>query len=420
MNRLPRRSHRPARWLPVFLLPLLAALLIGVITPSEAAQSLSDPDAVSKYRDAQRGRTPRRGAKAHEAPDASDHTSSAASIAKRDRKKRSRAEDDDPPDPDAAPRFGVDPVRWLTTAPDDYSIPRGHAVCEFGYHHWDLSSASGSGIGPGGGFTGEYRIEPVETMRFGGVARLGNWGGGLTYLASPDGHEAELLYGTLMLFPSGGGAWWALSGESGRVEGIASATDFSGAAVTSAVDTNWERVRLLWQHWSGLNLGLAYETLAMPSVLSLDDADGPVVALFDDSTEWRTFSLVCGVDRARTRLSRGATGWSFDYGWEAGIGMGQLSVDEAGIREITDEFGYQLEVRDTLLTFALDGSLGVSYTGMARVYPWQFYIGGRGRLSNWVNTTQASDDPLEYDTLQMDAELTVLTTGLFTRFSLFW
>ena len=68
----------------------------------------------------------------------------------------------------------------------------------------------------------------------------------------------------------------------------------------------------------------------------------------------------------------------------------------------------------------LDGSLGVSYTGMARVYPWQLYIGGRGRLSNWVNTTQASDDPLEYDTLQMDAELTVLTTGLFTRFSLFW
>lgn len=376
------------------------------IPATYAATRLSDPDAVNRYRESQSG------ASSPNRSSSSDDDYTVGSTTTSGNSSTASGTNQVP---------GVIERIWLSPPPETWTIPRGFTIAEIGWQDWDISSSSGSGNGPGGGYSGDYRIDPVQSLSLGGAARWGNWTAGLGYLTSPDSSEgAELLLGSIAYFRPGRGAWWILSGESGRVQGIATTENYSGQTIEADIDTDWETVSLEWCRWSGGSLGLVYEDLRMPSVLSLEDANGPVIAIFDESARWTTVALQAGYDSALKRLSEQREGFGVGYTAYGRFGFGKLDVDEAAIHQIAGESGYRAEINSGVATGSLEGRLGLTYTGRMGALPLQVFVGGRGRLTGWSSAGSTSEDFDRNDELYLQGDLGLVTVGAFARIVAMW
>lgn len=387
-----------------------AALLAAVIISNagkawgKGATQLSDPAAVGSYRDsggASSGTSDSQNDDDDDDGDSLGTASSASALAA-----------------SGVTKTGTVEHLFMDPPPAGWTAPRLLTEAEVGWHHWDVSSSSGPGTGPGAGFAGEYQIDPVESIRLAGAARWENWSANLGYLSSMDSSDrAEMILGGVTFIRPGKGAWWVLGGESGRVQGEARTTDYSGQVVEADIDTRWETVTLEWCRWTGIGLAIIYEDLRMPAVLSLDDAAGPVIAAFDDSTQWTTISLQFGYDTARRRLFGQEAGFGVDWAAAGRIGIGDLSHDDQGVSEIAQASDYRVDQGDTLFTLGVEGRLGVTYTRQTERLPLQVFLGARGRVSNWSNAGESAGSAEE---LSLDAQLGLATIGAFLKVTAMW
>lgn len=395
----------------IYATPVLLIGLYTAIAPFVYAgtKSLSDPGAVMKYRIQSSGRV------YHSSSSGSSSDSSSSYVGG---SKKSNASEDRLHRTNCIQRVAslvVSPV------PEGGILPRGHAIAEIGRLDWDVESGTDGGSGPGAGFVGKYSIDPVDTIRLGGVFRIKNFFTGLNYAVSPDNsHKAQLIAGSIAHINPGKGAWWGMSLESGYVEGTATTKDFQGNIVDASVDTVWTVVTLERCHWSGIGFGLVYEELEIPTVLGLNDVERPVIAVFDDSVKWRSVSAVASYDSSISRLMLKKKGLSFDGAAQVGFGLGFMKTDEDGLRKIASDARYQFRQEDLMFAASADCRLGAAYTGQIFSFPAQLFIGYRYRASYRGNDQLEDDQIGNYYTVQTDAEIEVISHGPFVRFSAYW
>jgi hypothetical protein len=294
--------------------------------------------------------------------------------------------------------------------PDNWLPARFRASAEVGLQYWYPSSSSGQ-------YEASYDIDPVTATIFETSVRVKGWLYLVDYttsLSEPD-RVRNLLAQVSRIHP-GGGAWWSLYAESGEVEGTASTKDQFGTPVEYPVDTVWNRIGIDWRTYGGYAVGLVYEDLTMPNILTFNNED-VAFAVFDEDTQSRTLSLSLGYDRARHLLDAFKEGGAWAWALEGSLGLGWLSYSEDEARGIIEQQGYDFESNNLLFAGAVDGRLGYTYSKTLWGTDVQCFAGVRLRASGWVNLTS---DESESDTVELDASLGLVTPGAFARISFQW
>ena len=295
--------------------------------------------------------------------------------------------------------------------PDDWLPARFRTSAEIGLQHWvPFSSSSGH-------YEASYDIDPVTTTIFETTVRVKNWLCLLDYTTSlTDPDRVRNLLAQVSRIHPGAGAWWSLYVERGAVEGEASAEDQFGNRVEYPVDTVWHRMGIEWRTYEGFAAGLVFEDLTMPTILTFNN-EQVAFAVFDENAQARTLSFSLGYDRSRRLLNSFKEGGAWAWSLDGSIGAGWLSYSKDEARRIIEAQGYEFDSNQFLVTGALDGRLGYTYSKSIWGSDVQCFAGVRLRASGWLNI--ANDEP-EADTAELDARFGLVTPGVFTRVSLQW
>lgn len=294
--------------------------------------------------------------------------------------------------------------------PDDWLPVRFRASAEIGYQYWRPSSSSGQ-------YDASYDIDPVLTTIFDTKVRVKNWVFMLDYTTSlTDPEQMRNLLAQVSRINPGAGAWWGLYAEKGTVEGEAATEDEFGNPVVYPVDTEWNRIGIELRSFKGTSIGLVYEDLTMPTILTFNNEE-VAFAVFDDDARARTISLSLGYDRSRRLLNTFEEGGAWAWALEGSLGLGWLSYSEDEVREMIEMQGYEFESTELLLAGAIDGRLGYTYSKKIGSAETQCFVGARLRASGWTNL---NGDGSETDTVGLDAGFGLFTPGVFARLSFQW
>ena len=314
------------------------------------------------------------------------------------------------------------PGPFIKPLPEGATLPHVVVSVERGWYGVAIDNgtqASASGGSLGTDFQVGYEIEPFAMTRVSGTGRVDQWGVLAGYASDPLAREAgELLSLALQYYPVGDGGWWQASLSWARLRGIATTADAGGNRLEEQVDTHWRTIAIERRYYPLLVWGLQYEELEMPSNYSLDDPDGQVVALFDDSTHWRTVSFVLGIDNANAVLVERRTGIRPLYEGRIGLGLGQLSYDKGSVERLASSYGYAYDDSGGLVFSAQgEAALGVRGALAWRGAMIELAVGGRARVA-WIgtggNSTPEGQQP-DYDTLVLNSNLTTWMYGVFIR-----
>ncbi len=314
------------------------------------------------------------------------------------------------------------PGPFIKPLPEGATLPHVVVSVERGWYGVAIDNgtqASASGGSLGTDFQVGYEIEPFAMTRVSGTGRVDQWGVLAGYASDPLEPEAgELLSLALQYYPVDDGGWWQASLSWARLRGIATTADAGGNRLEEQVDTHWRTIAIERRYYPLLVWGLQYEELEMPSNYSLDDPDGQVVALFDDSTHWRTVSFVLGIDNANAVLVERRTGIRPLYEGRIGLGLGQLSYDKGSVERLASSYGYAYDDSGGLV-FSAQGEAALGVRG---ALAWhgamiELAVGGRARVA-WIgtggNSTPEGQQP-DYDTLVLNSNLTTWMYGVFIR-----
>ncbi|MDF7807356.1 hypothetical protein P4E94_07900 [Pontiellaceae bacterium B12219] len=294
--------------------------------------------------------------------------------------------------------------------PENWLPARFRASAEIGLQFWYPSSSSGQ-------YEASYDIDPVTATIFETSVRMKSWLFLVDYTTSfsePD--RVRNLLAQVSRIDPGKGAWWSLYAESGAVEGEAGTVDQFGTPVEYPVDTVWHRIGIDWRTYGGYAVGLVYEDLTMPNILTFNNEE-VAFAIFDEDVRSRTLSLSLGYDRARKLMDAFNEGGAWAWTLEGSLGFGWLSYSEGEARGIVEQQGYDFESNNLLLAGALDGRLGYTYSKEIWGNEIQCFAGVRLRTSGWVNLRS---DESESDTVELDAALGLIIPGAFARVSFQW
>lgn len=401
-------------------------ILLAVLAASAAAVELTDPDDVRRHREETRNRP----APSQERPEQRSEPPSAS------------ARDDDRQEVrttyqgSAAPRpHDATGAAWRPRgeAEPDYHPLRGLLGGELGYYDWTVrSGTTGAGDGSSSLSTSydvRYRIDPVVMSGVRALGRVGPAQLSAGYVKSPtDPDQARMVDLGLGLLDDDGAGFWMSELEWARVRGRATTTTAAGDPVAQDIDTTWRRFALIHASPSSFLWGVEWEDLSLPSAYSLDDPDGQVVAIFDPDTRWRTLSAIIGVDTTIAPILERRTGWVPLASARVAFGVGTLSWDEGGANRIANAYGYHLEADSTILKVMADLALGMAWQGCWHDAGFQIAAGGRlraayytnGHADRKANDGQDQNSTPDYDTLVLNAHLTVVQAGVFARLTAFF
>ncbi|VGO16560.1 hypothetical protein PDESU_05151 [Pontiella desulfatans] len=294
--------------------------------------------------------------------------------------------------------------------PEDWIPGRLRASAEIGYQHWIPSSSSGQ-------YHASYDIDPVTTTLFESAVRVKGWvflADYTTSLSDPD--QMRNLLAQVSRIDPGVGAWWSLYAETGSVKGEAETEDELGNPVAYPVDTEWNRIGIELRTYKGTAIGLVYEDLTLPTILTFNN-EQVAFAIFDDDAQARTLSISFGYDRARHLLNAFKEGGAWAWALEGSVGMGWLSYSKDEAQGMVEQQGYEFESIDLLLAGAVDGRLGYTFSKEFLDTQVQCFVGARLRASGWMNL--AGESP-EDDAVGLDTSFGLFTPGVFARLSFQW
>ncbi len=306
--------------------------------------------------------------------------------------------------------------------PEGASVPSVVIEVEQGWY--GMSISNGTEASAGGGSLGEdyevgYEIDPFRMTRISGTGRIDRWGFSGSYSGDPADRAAGEAVGLgLLLFTPDDGGWWQATLSWARLRGTATTADAGGRPLTESVDSRWRTVAIERRTYPILLWGVQYEELRMPSAYSLDDPDGQVVAIFDDTTRWTTISVLLGIDSANAALVERRSGISLLYEARVALGLGRMRYDSAGAKAIAESYDYRYADSNGLV-FASSGEVALGVRGMLswHGHALELAAGGRARAA-WIGTGDSTPDEGEapdYDTLHLNSSLTMATYGLFAR-----
>ncbi len=306
--------------------------------------------------------------------------------------------------------------------PEGARLPWVIVSVEQGWYGIGISNgttASSGGGSLGTDFEVGYAIEPFAMTRVSGTGRIDQWGMALGYANDPGEREAgELLSLAVQRFTPDDGGWWQATLSWARLSGTATTADALGARQEEEVDSRWRTIALERRTYPLLVWGVQYEELEMPSAYSLDDPDGQVIAIFDDSTHWRTVSFILGVDNGNAAVVERHSGLRPLFEGRVGLGLGAMSYDDGAVEDLANSYGYDYSDSGGLV-FTASGELAVgARAGLAwRGVYIEGAVGGRTRIA-WMGTgsndTPEGEQP-DYDTLVLNSSLTTWTYGVFAR-----
>lgn len=387
------------------LRPALILLAASGLAAADGAQELTDPADVRARREATRNRQE----PAHE-----------------ERRQRDDHDDDvtittiyvhsgEAPTPAVQPR----------ALPAGASVPGTVVEIEQGWY--GMSVANGTEAGAGGGSLGRayevgYAIDDFRMTRLSGTGRIDRLGISGSYSGDPaDRAAGEMVALGLHLFTPDDGGWWQATMSWARLRGTATTAGADGEPVHERIDSRWRTVAIERRTYPLLLWGVQYEELRMPSAYSLDDPDGQVVAVFDDTTRWRTVAALLGIDSANAALVERRSGLSPLYEARIALGLGRMCYDSGGARRIATGYGYTF-ADDGGLVFTASGEAALGVRGMLawRGCALELAAGGRARIA-WIGTGESGTEDGEtpdYDTLHLNSSLSTLTYGLFARIGL--
>ncbi|MDF7825625.1 hypothetical protein P4B35_16480 [Pontiellaceae bacterium B12227] len=298
----------------------------------------------------------------------------------------------------------------LTDVPTNWIPARFRASAEFGLLYWEPFSKSGS-------YDTRYDIEPVFATIFETTVRAKSWIFALDYTTSlDDPDQIRNLMGQVSRINPGAGAWWSLFAESGWVEGEASTEDQFGNPVVYPVDTEWNRIGIECNTYDGFAVGLIYEDLTLPTILTFNN-EAVAFAIFDEDARARTLSLSLGYDHACKLLNSFKEGGAWAWALEGSLGMGWLSYSKDESRRIIENQGYDFNSNPLLFAGALDGRLGYTYSKTIWGNDVQCFAGARLRASGWLNLASEEE---EEGAVGLETGFGLIMPGIFARFSFQW
>jgi hypothetical protein len=392
-------------------------LVLSGLAAAEGARELTGPDDVRARREATRER--------HDPP---RERQESADEQPRERRTPTKAhQQDDSRDTEVITTY-LTPgeaarLRGDTPAePPGRGIPQMVLAVEQGWY--GTLVANRTEAAPSGGSLAQdyevgYELEPLRMTRISGTGRIGKLGFDGIYASDPADEAAGQLIGAgLALADLDDGGWWMFSASYARLRGTATTSDSAGDPVRARVDSRWRTVAIERRYYPGGLWGVQYEDLQMPSAYSLDDPDGQVIAIFDDTTRWRTVSAIVGVDSANRSLVDRDGGLRPLYELRVGLGLGIMSYDDAGARTIASNYGYAYDDDGGLvMTAHAEGAIGAVVALAYRGCMIEAAAGIRGRIA-WIGTgreeTPEGQSP-DYDTLHLSSSISVGTLGTFLR-----
>lgn len=400
---------------------LLACLLAASgIVAADGARELTNPDDVRARREATRDRNdpPRERRDEPDGPDEQRHDPAPGARSRHTADAHDTAVVTTYLTPDEAARLRGE----VSADPPGRGIPQMVLAVEQGWY--GTLVANRTEAAPSGGSLAQdyevgYELELLRMTRITGTGRIDNLGFSGLYAADPADEAAGRMVGAgLALADLDDGGWWMFTASYARLRGVATTSDRGGDPVRARIDSRWRTVGIERRYYPGGLWGVQYEDLQMPSAYSLDDPDGQVIAIFDDTTRWRTVSVIAGIDSANRSLVDRTGGLRPLYEARIGLGLGVMSYDREGAQAIAASYGYAFEDDGALvMTAQAEGAIGAAVGLAYRGVMVEAAAGIRGRIA-WIGTgreeTPEGESP-DYDTLHLSSSVSVGTLGAFLR-----